>query len=309
MKKTDTTFFKLAFSFLMSVCGLGLQAQTIELSFANAQNTSDGTHDYYEVDVMVRTFDGMADFKMGAGQFYINYNTAAFGENIYDNDNKETDGVEVTFPNDGSAEGYIVGQGIDFSSAFKIYGTLQLNNNTDFRLSYSHQQIYSSGTFAANNITATLQKLVHIKMRYIDVSQDPMVIFEDNEGVVDSARDQFFTACGPSASSVADPATCAANPGNQIIDAVFDSNGATLSIDKPELANDQLSIYPNPTSDVLNIASGHNIQNVEMFDVLGKSVKRVSNSKSIDVSDLKTGVYFVKVWTDNGQDAKKVVIE
>lgn len=307
MKKTYSTFLQLTSIFLIFVSsGMALQAQTIRLSFANAQNTNDGTHDYYEVDVLVETWDGMPDFKLGACQFYFNYNTDAFGENIYDNDNQDTDSVDITYPNDGGPDSYIAGQGADLAPTFKMYGPMQLNNNTDFRLSYSHQQAASSGSIAENNITSTPQKLVHIKIKYIDITQDPMVVFEDDESRVDSGRDQNFIACGPSAGFAA--VDCFNYPGSQIHDAVFDSAGATLSNTKFEMES-QITIYPNPASEVLNISTRHNIQNVEMFDILGKSVKRVSNSKSIDVSDLKTGIYFVKVLTDKGQDTKKVVIE
>lgn len=305
MKKTYTTFLKLTTIVLILISGV-LQAQTIRLSFANAQNTNDGVHDYYEVDVLVETWNGMPDLKLGACQFYFNYNTDAFGTNIYDNDNQASDGVDITYPNDGGPDGYIAGQGADILPSFKMYGPMQLNNNTDFRLSYSHQQAASAGSIAENNITGTPKKLVHIKIRYIDVTQDPMVVFEDDEIKVDSGRDQNFTACGPFTGFAT--VDCFNHPGSQIQDAEFDSTGATLSNTQFEMEN-QITIYPNPASEVLNIASRHKIQNVEMFDVLGKSVKHIAHSKSIDVSNLKTGVYFVKVLTDIAQHTKKVVIE
>lgn len=82
-----------------------------------------------------------------------------------------------------------------------------------------------------------------------------------------------------------------------------------FALSSKSFALESFKIYPNPASEVLNISSSQNIENVEMFDVLGKSVKRMPRSKVIDISDLKTGVYFVKVFTDNGQDTKKLVIE
>ena len=307
MKKSYLTFFKLTAIFLIFVSSsMVLQAQTIRLSFANAQNTNDGVHDYYEVDVLIQTWDGMPDFKLGPQQFYFNYNTAAFGINIYDNDNKETDGIDVTYPNDGGPDGYIAGQGADLVPSFKIYGILQMNNNTDSRMSYSLQQTASAGSMTENNVTSNPKKLIHIKMRYIDVSQDPMVVFEDDESKVDSGRDQNFTACGPY--NVFAGADCPNYLPIQINDAVFDSSGATLSNIKFEMEN-ELSIYPNPASEVINIASRHTIQQVDLFDILGKKVKRVSNSNRIDVRDLKTGVYFIKVLTEKAQVTKKIVIE
>ncbi len=67
---------------ILMIISLSLNAQNIEFTFANAQTTNDGSNDFYEVDVMIATVDGQADFKLGKGQVYINYNTAAFGSNI-----------------------------------------------------------------------------------------------------------------------------------------------------------------------------------------------------------------------------------
>ncbi len=302
-RKILTTIY---FAFIASI---GMYAQTIQVSFENAQNTNDGVDDFYEVDVMIQTHDGMPDFKMGAAQFYINYNTDAFGVNIYDGNDQENDGVEITFPNDGDGplEDYIVGQGIDALPALKIYGTLQLNNNTDFRLSYSNQQSYSSGTFTENNITSTPKKLVHIKMKYLDVTQDPMVVFEDNEAIVDMARDQFFTACGPTDDPFA-LANCAANPGSQIIDAVFVSEGATLSLDEIVRSED-VTIYPNPTSKYINIRTTLNVQNIEIYDILGKLVLAEGDSNHINVEQFQSGIYLLKIYTDKGKATKKIVIK
>ena len=77
--KSTITFLTLCFFALIT------QAQNIEFTFANAEITNDGTDDYYEVDILVATVDNLADFKMGVGLLYINYNNAAFGENIKNN--------------------------------------------------------------------------------------------------------------------------------------------------------------------------------------------------------------------------------
>lgn len=309
MKNNYTTLLRLTAICMAFVASLTLEAQTIQLSFENAQNTNDGVDDFYEVDVMIQTFDGMADFKMGAAQFYINYNTDAFGVNIYDGNDQENDGVEITFPNDGDGplEDYIVGQGIDALAAFKVYGTLQLNNNTDFRLSYSNQQSYSSGAFAENNITASPKRLVHIKMKYLDVTEDPMIVFEDDEGAVNDGRDQFFTACGPTDDPFA-LANCAANPGSQIVDAVFVSDGATLSLSNVDVSN-SISIYPNPTSKFLNISSNLNIQTIEMYDVLGKMVLKLGKTEQIKIDQFEFGIYLLKIYSEKGEMTKKVVIK
>ena len=57
------------------------------------------------------------------------------------------------------------------------------------------------------------------------------------------------------------------------------------------------SMYPNPTSNMLNISAKETIQDTQIFNVLGKNVMsvKVNNRKaSIDVSNLATGIYLVK---------------
>ena len=77
------------------------------------------------------------------------------------------------------------------------------------------------------------------------------------------------------------------------------------------------NIYPNPSKDkvfVIQANNNENIQKIEMFDILGKSVKNVNFDKNIsniniDVKNLQTGVYFVKTTTDKGIGTRKVIIK
>jgi hypothetical protein len=61
-----------------------------------------------------------------------------------------------------------------------------------------------------------------------------------------------------------------------------------------ENTTDLFSIYPNPTTDILNIKGDLTGKIIEILDISGKSHIKTLN-KSIDVSDLTTGVYFLKV--------------
>ena len=57
------------------------------------------------------------------------------------------------------------------------------------------------------------------------------------------------------------------------------------------------SMYPNPTSNMLNISAKEIIQDTHIFNVLGKNVMSVNvndTKASIDVSNLDTGIYLVK---------------
>ena len=57
----------------------------------------------------------------------------------------------------------------------------------------------------------------------------------------------------------------------------------------------KFSIYPNPTSSLLNIVSETKIDLLEIFDVNGKQVITKKKSNSIDVTSLPIGIYYLKL--------------
>lgn len=75
----------------------------------------------------------------------------------------------------------------------------------------------------------------------------------------------------------------------------FENILETLSIE--EFTNEKLSIFPNPVKNVLT-QKGKAIEftSIEIYDTLGRLVSTfpVSNTSSIDVSNLNSGVYFIK---------------
>ncbi|MFK7832851.1 MAG: T9SS type A sorting domain-containing protein [Winogradskyella sp.] len=59
------------------------------------------------------------------------------------------------------------------------------------------------------------------------------------------------------------------------------------------------SVYPNPTSNVLNIKSSQDVDNVSVFNLLGQNVASFSKNEiinsSVDLSELSEGLYLVKI--------------
>ena len=65
---------------------------------------------------------------------------------------------------------------------------------------------------------------------------------------------------------------------------------------------DAVKLYPNPAENNLYITSKTALRKVELYNVVGKQVKEYSDVlQSINVSDLKTGVYMVKMTDVNGK--------
>jgi Secretion system C-terminal sorting domain len=68
-----------------------------------------------------------------------------------------------------------------------------------------------------------------------------------------------------------------------------------LATTNNQLAN-QISIYPNPATDIINIdnKSQEAINNISIYSIKGDLIK-VSKSNNISISDIQNGVYFVKI--------------
>ena len=96
---------------------------------------------------------------------------------------------------------------------------------------------------------------------------------------------------------------------------ITNSNGDVATFFATTLSNTaferiELSIYPNPTSNLLHIeASQTDISRVEIIDVQGKRVMQVNsvNLREVDVSQLTNGMYFLKVSTSDGELTRKFV--
>ena len=71
----------------------------------------------------------------------------------------------------------------------------------------------------------------------------------------------------------------------------------------------QLSVYPNPTNDIVTIKMPPNVELVSMklFDVLGNLVLKNTNLTQLDVSNLSSGLYLLDIITTAGTVSKKIV--
>jgi hypothetical protein len=73
-------------------------------------------------------------------------------------------------------------------------------------------------------------------------------------------------------------------------------------------------VYPNPTGGQLIIENGElRVENVEVFDLMGRKQKaegrrqKAEKEMVIDISELASGMYFIRIQTENSVITKKVI--
>lgn len=101
------------------------------------------------------------------------------------------------------------------------------------------------------------------------------------------------------------------------LDEIFVYNcAASLSVNNYDQMIDGVTIYPNPTQGVVTVKKTNDIQliKVELFDLNGRILKSQSLSdmqteKNIDIINLASGVYFVKVTSDNSTGVMRLIKE
>ena len=111
---------------------------------------------------------------------------------------------------------------------------------------------------------------------------------------------QYVTPTGTTSTNYNGPAQCTV---------------PNLGFDEIAFLDSAFSIYPNPTSDVLNIKlrkdiNENDIQGVSIYDIKGSLVTKTSNYKSnIDIKNLSKGSYVVKIEFLNYLISKKIIVK
>jgi len=68
-----------------------------------------------------------------------------------------------------------------------------------------------------------------------------------------------------------------------------------------------LSVYPNPTNDILNIKSDLKIKNVSIVDMSGRNMNVKLEDNKVDVRNLTPGAYMINIETKDGISTEKFI--
>lgn len=92
---------------------------------------------------------------------------------------------------------------------------------------------------------------------------------------------------------------------------LFFADGTMAVIDQSNL-KDQMSVYPNPANNFVNIKSEATIKQIVLVNALGQQVLyKTTNAKELklDVQNLASGVYVANILTEKGIVSKKILVK
>ncbi|MAO10399.1 MAG: hypothetical protein CMC07_05825 [Flavobacteriaceae bacterium] len=97
--------------------------------------------------------------------------------------------------------------------------------------------------------------------------------------------------------------------GSDPFDGVFEISGDCSALGVNDNALSQVSIYPNPSSGILNIETPASVEvnSVAVYDVLGKKSNVSLVNGQVNISNLANGVYILSMDTNAGTLTQKIV--
>jgi len=99
---------------------------------------------------------------------------------------------------------------------------------------------------------------------------------------------------------------------NPSSDEIISSTWITFTEDTaiPNLVSNktEISIYPNPAKNFINIETNEDIISVNIYNTVGQLVKN-SSQRRVNISDLPSSIYIIEVNTKNKTTTERLIIK
>lgn len=284
-------------------------------------NTAEQIIAEYTFDNTLNNVNGNTPFDTKTGMFYVPNRFGATDKALYINGT----GTSATIPDlpvnnsSKSISIWIRPTQVNNDNVIFTYGTgsgnfaygASFNSTTMFNFSYSTNLSYATSTVVNNwkHMVYTYEQSTGVAKIYIDGVLKNSGTFSawstgnygvfylgslfgsgsEYKGYVDDLKIYNY------AISAAD------------VTALFTST--TLATSENTNTTKDISIYPNPAKDFVNIQSEKRVQTIEIYNMAGQKVLETKETK-INTSNLKPGVYMVKIKdVKNQMTSKKLIIK
>ncbi|HOV55071.1 MAG TPA: T9SS type A sorting domain-containing protein [Bacteroidales bacterium] len=162
---------------------------------------------------------------------------------------------------------------------------------------------------ATSNVVSTIVKPLPPTPVISQISNTPVILQSSA-----TLGNQWFNLNGPIPGATSQNYEVTANGTYYVIvtiDGCSSSPSNTITINSvsiSEYANHNITVYPNPTNDHLNIISDQHIQKIQLVDILGNIVIS-THETSIDVSNYSDGIYQIIILFENDRLIIPVIIQ
>jgi beta-glucanase (GH16 family) len=85
--------------------------------------------------------------------------------------------------------------------------------------------------------------------------------------------------------------------------------GSTCSSSSADILTEETYTFNNPAKDFVHLTSKHKIDKVELYNSSGQLVLTTQNSENIDIQTLHSGIYMMRLYSQNESVVKKLIIE
>lgn len=211
-------------------------------------------------------------------------------------------------PQAGTGMAAALGSTGGVSNAWMFSRGLNLTAGSTLTITYYRRKYTGAGTGGTNNLAVSIGTDKTVAAQTTTLSALAAVT-----STTYAQQTHTFTAPTTGVYYVGFNYTSAAQTSANNGGILIDSFVATSTAGTNDFLAAQLSIYPNPATNVINVSNADNIlvSGIEIVDLNGRTVKTAKfdgvTEAQINISDLSAGMYMMTVSSDQGTLTKKIV--
>ena len=145
-----------------------------------------------------------------------------------------------------------------------------------------------------DNILTAVESAENTTYQWVDCQNNNTPISGATEQIFEPAENGEYAVIVTSENGCADTSSC------HVI--------STLSVENNPMLAKQITLYPNPTSNEINVQTDLDVSEIYVLDLQGKQLQKTT-SKEVSLSKLTSGIYLIKVKLKNNETWTSKVIK